>query len=254
MKKIAILFYAAYAGLTVYIFYRWFSGMPFIESMTATTTILGFGFALSHGASQFGWKKILVFVVTCVLVALAFESIGVATGKIYGPYHYTGKLGPKFLGLVPYLIPLAWVMMMYPSLVIAQNMFRSSQPRGWKMIPIAAVGGIIMTAWDLVMDPMMVQAKHWVWDGPASTLVYFGIPIQNFIGWWATTLVTFLIFYFITANYRSGSGSRSEVRWPAMMYATIGASSILSAYLSGLHAPAMVGFMSMLPWVLAVLF
>jgi uncharacterized membrane protein len=252
MKRLAIFFYAAYLGLTIYFYYRWFTGLPSIQSMTTITTILGFGFALSHGASQFGWKKILVLLATCFLVALAFESIGVATGKIYGPYHYTNKLGPKFLGLVPYIIPLAWFMMMYPALVIAQNLLRSSQPRGIKMLWIAAVGGVVMTAWDLVMDPMMVSAKHWIWDGAASTRPYFGIPIQNFIGWWATTLITFLIFFFITVNYRSGGG-RPEVRWPAVTYATVGASSVLSAYLSGLPGPALVGIMSMLPWVLAVL-
>ncbi len=253
MKKIALLFYLAYTVLTIYIFYRWFGGSPPERSMTAITTLLGFGFALSHAVSQYGWKKSIIFILTCVLVSLAFESIGVATGKVYGPYHYTDKLGPKFLGLVPYLIPFTWVMVMYPSMLMAQKLIHASQPRGWKLPAVSAIAALILTSWDLVMDPVMVQGGHWVWDGPGRTLVYFGIPIQNFIGWWITGLVVFLVFYFITANYRVGSG-KAEVRLPILMYATVGVSSILAAYLTGVHGPALVGFMAMIPWVLAVLF
>jgi uncharacterized membrane protein len=55
-------------------------------------------------------------------VSLLFESVGVATGLVYDPYHYTNKLGPLFLGLVPYLIPMAWFMMSYPSFVIADRL------------------------------------------------------------------------------------------------------------------------------------
>jgi uncharacterized membrane protein len=40
-------------------------------------------------------------------------------------YHYTALLGPKFLGLVPYLIPAAWFMMNYPSFVIAERLIPS---------------------------------------------------------------------------------------------------------------------------------
>lgn len=249
MKKLAILFYTVYAGLTFSLYLRWLSGEPMIESMTAITTALGFGFALTHGASQFGWKKILVFMATCLTITLAFESIGVATGKIYGGYHYSNTLGPKFLGLVPYIIPLAWFMMIYPALVMAQHLARSSRLRKWKMPVVAAMGGFMMTAWDLVMDPVMVSAGHWVWDGPASSRFFFGIPIQNFLGWWVTSVVIFLVFFFITRKYPASG--RPETGLPVLMYATVGFSSILSATLSGLPGPALVGLLAMLPWVLA---
>jgi uncharacterized membrane protein len=252
VKKIAILFYTLYAGLTFTLYFRWLSGQPLIESMTVITTSLGFGFALTHGASQFGWKKILVFMVICFTVALAFETIGVASGKIYGGYHYTASLGPKFLGLVPYIIPLAWFMMIYPALVMAQKLVRSSHPHGWKMLLVAMIGGLMLTAWDLVLDPVMVSAGHWVWDGPASSRMYFGIPIQNFMGWWVTAVAIFLVFFLVSKNLRTGS-SRTEIGLPTLMYATIGGSTIFSAYLSGLSGPALVGLMVMLPWVLAVL-
>lgn len=252
MKKFAIVLYAVFATLTGYTFYCHFSNNALPENYTALTTAVGFAFCLVHGASQTGWRKVLILAGTCFIVAMALECIGVSTGKIYGPYHYSDQLGPKFLGLVPYLIPLAWFMMMYPSLVIAQDLLRTSAPRGIKILLTAGLGGLVMTAWDLVMDPFMVQAGHWTWDGPAKTLVYFGIPLQNYWGWFITTLLTFAIYFFVTANTRSGGG-KIEVRWPAVMYATVGLSSVLTAYLAGLPGPAMVGLFAMLPWALAAL-
>jgi uncharacterized membrane protein len=220
--------------------------------MTAITTILGFGFALTHGASQFGWKKILLFMVICFTVTLAFESIGVTTGIFYGGYHYTANLGPKFLGLVPYVIPMAWFMMVYPVFIMAQKLVRLSQPRSWKVLLAAAISGLMMTAWDLVLDPVMVSAGYWIWDGPASSRNYFGIPIQNFLGWWVTAAVIFLVLSLISPKNQIGN-SRIEVGLPALMYASIGGSTIFSAYLSSLPGPALVGLMAMLPWVLAVI-
>ena len=89
---------------------------------TAVKTLLGFVFGSLHGSQRLGWLRAGMLAVLVFITGLAFESIGVATGVIFGPYHYTDLLGPKFLGLVPYLIPIAWFMMVYPSYVIADRL------------------------------------------------------------------------------------------------------------------------------------
>ena len=148
---------------------------PFYIFVTPVTTLFGFGFALLHASLRWNWRAALTLFVVSFVVSLTFESLGVATGAVYGPYHYTEKLGPKFLGLVPYLIPAAWFMMMYPSLIIAERVIPWTS--GWaRGLSVAATGGLVMTAWDVVMDPMMVRGGHWIWEvnGP-----YFGVPLQN---------------------------------------------------------------------------
>ena len=74
----------------------------------------------------------------------------VATGAIYGPYHYTNQLGPK-LGHVPLLIPIAWFMLIYPSYVIA-NLIADGQPTGTRgrlgrLLGLAFLSAMVMTAW-----------------------------------------------------------------------------------------------------------
>ena len=91
-------------------------------------------------------------------------------------YHYTAALGSKFLGLVPYLIPVAWFMMSYPSFVIADRLVPSGWQRWQRILSVAAVGGLVKTAWDMIMDPIMVAGGNWVWDVKGA---YFGIPCRT---------------------------------------------------------------------------
>src|SRR3970282_3023944 len=68
--------------------------------LTPCNTVVLFIFALLHGLQRFGWKRILMMFVTVSAVSLAFESVGVATGKIYGGYHLYDQICPKLVGLV----------------------------------------------------------------------------------------------------------------------------------------------------------
>jgi uncharacterized membrane protein len=163
-------------------------------------------------------------------------------------YHYTDKLGYKFLGLVPLLIPIAWFMMSYPSFIIATRLIPGRKNIWAWRLSVAAVGAVIMTAWDLAMDPMMVAGDHWIWEKPGA---YFGIPLQNYWGWWLTIFVAFLLFLWLgrlTPEKLATSDRRFE-RQAVILYAITGLSTIIVCLQIGLGGPALVGVFAMLPWV-----
>jgi len=108
--------------------------------LTPVSTLVGFTFALLHAGQREGWRRALRLLALVFAVSLLFESVGVATGLVYGPYHYTNKLGSLFLGLVPYLIPVAWFMMSYPSFVIADRLIPANWKRWQRILSVAAVG------------------------------------------------------------------------------------------------------------------
>ena len=93
---------------------------------------------------------------------LLAEAVGVATGVPFGTYSYAGTLGPRVLG-VPLVIPLAWVMMAWPALLVAARLTASRAAR-------VAVAAAALASWDLFLDPQMVDAGHWRWASPSPGL------------------------------------------------------------------------------------
>ena len=183
-------------------------------------------FSLTHAWYALGWRHTLVFFALSAVISWMFEQIGVATGLIYGPYHYTDVLGPK-LGHVPLLIPLAWFMMIYPSYVIA-NLIASDRPTGspehsGRIIWLAVLSAAVMTAWDLVVDPVLsgpaVQA--WIWEQGGA---YFGIPIQNYVGWLLTTFTVYLLYRLFERTVSAkpvGPMTRSIAAEPLVAYGSL---------------------------------
>ena len=118
----------------------------------------------------------------CVLVAataVAFEAVGLATGFPYGEYSYSDALGPTLLG-VPFLVPLAWLMMAWPSWLLAERLARTARRA---VVRIAVAAGIF-AAWDVVLDPQMVQAGYWTWAHPEPGLPGIDtVPLTNLAGW-----------------------------------------------------------------------
>jgi putative membrane protein len=162
-------------------------------------------------------------------------------------YHYTDQLDPKFLGLVPYIIPLAWFMMSYPSFVIADRLVPSNWVRWQRILGVAAVTGLVMTAWDLIMDPIMVAGGNWVWDVKG---VYFGIPLQNYWGWWLTIFTTFALYLWLSGKSTKLAPTGFD-RLALASYLITALGIVAAALFTGAGGLALIGFFAMLPWVVA---
>jgi putative membrane protein len=173
--------------------------LPAVPNSTMTTTLILWLFSICHATYTLGWRQALIFFALSAVISWLFEQVGVATGAIYGPYHYTDRLGIK-LGHVPLLIPIAWFMMIYPSHVIA-NLIGTGKPTGdggslIRIVWLSALGAMTMTGWDVVMDPWMSAPPNssWIWEQGGA---YFGVPIQNFIGWLLTTFTVYIVYRLI---------------------------------------------------------
>jgi putative membrane protein len=249
IRRLAATTLAIYAVLTAYIVIEYYIGNRYRQIFTPLMTFVACAFALLHGSGRIGWRRTLLLLGLTFSVSLLFESIGVATGLVYGDYSYTDKLGPKFLGLVPYLIPVAWFMMTYPSYVIAERLVPAYN-HVWKWrLAVAAVGAVVMTAWDLAMDPIMVSGSHWVWKEQGA---YFGVPLQNYWGWWLTMFVALILFLSLGRMVPDRGGVRDDNydRHAILSYALSGFSAVMFDLQSSLGGPGLVGFFAMLPWVM----
>ena len=165
----------------------------------ATTVTLGAIAGIAFLAHVIGLRRALpVFAVSLGLAFLS-EYAGTVTDYPFGAYEYTDQLGYKILGRVPFNIPTSWFYMLVASLAICGRFLPAKDDntsRWWW----AFVGGVVLTLWDVSMDPAMVKTNHWYWQiGDLSDRsafeqaigypVFYGMPITNWLGWLLTGII-----------------------------------------------------------------
>jgi len=146
------------------------------------------------------------------LVSFLSEYIGTGYGFPFGGYEYTGLLGYKLGGRVPFLIPISWFLMALPSWVVANGVF----PGRSGTMPRMVFAGYLLTAWDLVLDPAMSYlTPYWVWETPGP---FFGMPWVNLAGWMGTGLVLMGVLEGLGVGEWT---SRLEVKWALAYYVLV---------------------------------
>jgi uncharacterized membrane protein len=206
-------------------------------------------FSLLHCIAIEGARRTAIFFLISAVVSYLMEEIGVRTGLIYGAYHYSSALGVK-LGDVPILIPLAWFMMIYPSWMVARALVRGIALNSFAgLTATAAIAAIVITAWDVVMDPGMSADGNWVWEHGGS---YFGVPLRNYFGW---LLTTFLVYWLAGRLWkpaaRAISASRLFAALPVLVYAFFALRYLLANSIPALRLVAL--FSMGMPAILALI-
>lgn len=184
-----------------------------------------------------GGRGVAVLVTVAGGGGLLAETVGLHTGLPFGVYAYTGTLGPQVLG-VPVVVPLAWIMMAWPALVVGRTLAR-------RPVAVAVVGGAALAAWDVFLDPQMVAAGHWTWAEPDPGLPLVpGIPLTNYAGWVLVAVaMTAALHRFVGTPRRSGRSGQAAPSGPAaaLYLWTYGSSVLAHVAFFGLPGSALVG-------------
>ena len=189
-------------------------GMKYAGSLHIVFGTLAMG---AFGVAAIGWRKTAVFFGCAVPISLASELVGTGTGWPFGNYAYTDFLGYKVLDHVPFSIPLSWFYVGFACVLLGSAIARGRDLRP-RSVWSVGLGVWFLTVWDLVLDPAMAHeslpVRFWVWD---ETGPYFGMPIQNFVGWSATGLLFMALARFL---WREEADTRRIAIWfPLAVYA-----------------------------------
>ena len=151
--------------------------------------------SLAEAVEARGWRRGAAPVAAAGGVGFAAELAGVATGRPFGHYTYSEKLGPQ-VGGVPLLAAAAWALMARPAWVVGGLLARRRAVR----VPLAAGA---LTAWDVFLDPRMAREGYWSWPGGGR---YEGIPASNFAGWLLTGLGVFALWAVLDPEDETAGG------------------------------------------------
>ncbi len=119
----------------------------------------------------------LILVIIAVLGFL-LEMIGVATGLVFGLYHYGDALGLKING-TPVMIALNWVMLIYATHMIVRWLKLN---KVWRII----LAALLMVIYDINLEPIASCLNMWAWSGGE-------IPLQNYIAWFVISIIMLLL-------------------------------------------------------------
>jgi putative membrane protein len=112
------------------------------------------------------WRMLAI----CFVVGIIVELIGTRTGLLFGNYAYGANLGPKVFG-VPWIIGVNWGILV----VCSASWVNRLQAH---LIIKALLAALIMTALDLIIEPVAIDSDFWTWKSAK-------IPIYNYICWFA---------------------------------------------------------------------
>lgn len=125
-----------------------------------------------------------ILLAAIAVAAWMLEVAGVRTGQIFGEYAYGRTLGYQVIH-VPITIGINWILLvMVTGAVVAE----------WNVggkIGRAALGAGLMTALDVLIEPVAVHFDFWQWNNN-------NIPVQNFIAWWVASF--FFHWVYISAD------------------------------------------------------
>ena len=169
-----------------------------------SVVLLFFIIVVIHGWKTLGARELLVFFFIAYSIPLLYEyTDALGFGGLVGcTCQYSTLLGPKFFGKVPYVIPLVWSILLYCSFTMTNIIFNRirTTPKSkenislqWflKIVGMGIIAGMITTALDLIIDPVMVAMGAWSWSNGGS---YYGIPLWNYEGWIEISAVTFVLY------------------------------------------------------------
>ncbi len=154
---------------------------------------------------------LLAAAITAVLGTLA-HGLSAYSGVAmpFGPIIFHETAGTKIFNLVPWTIPLLWVVALFNSRGTARLMLRP-----WRKLKsygywVIALTTVLMVAFDFALEPFAAHANHfWLWQPTKISLTWYDASPLNFIGW---AVVSLLILGFATPTLiKKQPGSRSAM-------------------------------------------
>ncbi|MCH2246445.1 MAG: carotenoid biosynthesis protein [Crocosphaera sp.] len=202
--------------------------------------LLGMSAVAVYAYRTLGVWHSLGFMLPALAISLTSELLGTSTGFPFGHYRYLTGLGYKIAGLVPFTIPLSWFYLGFSAYLIARAGLNNKISQNWlKMVASITLGAIFLTAWDFVLDPAMSQTTlpFWVWEQPGA---FFGMPYQNFAGWFGTGAV-FMTVATLIWKVKPFNFPQSNLGVPLAIYLSNFAFAMIMSLAAGIYIPVLLG-------------
>ncbi len=166
--------------------------------------------------------------------------IGALTGIPFGPVTYTSASGVKLFGVLPWFLPLLWVLIILNARGVARLIlrpWRKLRVYGYWLIGLTAVLTLVFI---LGFEPFATRVRdYWIWQPTKLAVDWYGTPLTDFLGWVVAAL---LILGFSTPALMKKRPSKSYPEYhPLIVWLAIQILFIAGAWSQHLTTAAAAG-------------
>lgn len=134
-------------------------------------------------------QNVLLTAVVIASIGSAAHALCVMTAMPFGPMNFL-RAGPKVFGVLPWAVPLLWIVAILNSRGVARLIlrpWRKLRAYGFWLIGLTAA---LTMLFDFALEPFAAKVKFfWVWQETKFPVSWYGAPLVNFLGWLATSLL-----------------------------------------------------------------
>jgi uncharacterized membrane protein len=141
-------------------------------------------------AGQLPWQNVALATAIVASMGGVIHAIGALSGIPFGPLTYTSDTGLKLFGVLPWFMPLLWIVAILNARGVSRLIlrpWRKLRVYGYWLIGLTAVLTLIFI---LGLEPFATRVRHyWIWQPTKLKVDWYRTPLSDFLGWVVATLL-----------------------------------------------------------------
>ena len=164
--------------------------------LDATLLLLATASTIAALARHLPLQNVLSAALFIGCVGGAADWLDLKSGVPFGLFTPGERLGPKLFHVLPWAMPVVWILAILNSRGVARLIlrpWRKTRVYGFWLIGITAA---LAALFDFAFDPFASRVRqYWFWEPTKFPVTWQGAPLVNFLSW---AVVTLLVLAFVT--------------------------------------------------------
>jgi uncharacterized membrane protein len=176
----------------------WLPHPPFVNARwpNGLLVVLAAATLMASLARRLPGQNVLLAAAIIAMLGGGVETLGILIGVPFGPFTYTDAMGQKILHVLPWAVPMMWIV----ALLVSRGVARLAV-RPWRKSPnygywLLGVTGLLVVMLDLALEPFATKVELlWKWAPSRLRLDWYTAPCVSFLGRGVTAV---MILAFVT--------------------------------------------------------
>jgi uncharacterized membrane protein len=179
-------------GLPLVANWRWAEAL--IPVAAAATTVAAM-------ARRLPAQNVMLAAALIALIGGAVQTLDAITGIPFGARVYTDNAGPRLFDVLPWPMPLVWVVVILNAWGVAGLILRPWRKTGTYGFRLIGLTCLLAVIFDFALEPFASKvSRYWIWQTPETVLAWHTAPWAGFFCWFVTALLILVVVTPILIN------------------------------------------------------